>query len=167
MVANTYMKNIVPIAMRNNSKAIRGDQRGSQARGCQGLGDRGSLFSRASDTGVSEAAKSDAAVAAAITRIDAHHTAHQTQITGKLFKLSDRVTLLLLQHLIKLSRRETAGLFIPLEWYEGDEEIFQVLMELIRTLLHLLAEEGFERFTKIFDVVVEALNSDGFDGRAG
>lgn len=52
--------------------------------------------------------------------------------TGTSFGLSDRITLLLLRRLTKLNTRE------------GDENIFQVLMELIRTPVYLLVEEGFE-----------------------
>lgn len=145
MGANTHSRDVMSIAMENNSKVIRGDQRSSQARGCRGLRDKGCLPSRTSGADVSKTAKSNGAVAVAITSVDAQHTTYQT---GTIFELSDRVMLLLLQRLTKRNTRE------------GDEKIFQVLMELIRTPVYLLVEEGFERPAELLDIVVGALDSD-------
>ena len=116
---------------------------------------------------MAKTAKSNSAGAATIVYTDTQHTASQTQIVREVLELFDRITLLLLQRLIKLSRRETGGLLIPFKWHEGNEELFQLLVELIRTPLHPLAEEGPKRLAKILDIVIEALNSDGFDWRTG
>lgn len=111
--------------------------------------------------------KSKSTSATTIADTDAQYTAFQTKITTKILKLIDRIVLTILQHLIKLSGRKTSGLLIPLEWDEGYEELFQLLMEVIWSPLHPLVEEGLERLAKIFDVVVEALNGDGFDWGTG
>lgn len=133
----------------------------------QHLEEGSGLFRGGSHARVAKTAKSNRAGATTIGRIDTHHTTFQTQIMTELLELLDCITLPLLQHLIKLSRRETSGLLIPLEWYEGDEEFFQVLVKLVQSPLHPLIEEGFERLVEILDIVIETLDGDSFNWRTG
>ena len=107
--------------------------------------------------------KPKSAGAAAIAYADAQDTAFQTQVTAEVPERSDRISLTLLQRLIKLRRGETRSLLIPLEWDERDEEFFQLLVEMIWAPLYPFVEEGLKGLAQVLDIVVEALGCDGLD----
>jgi len=112
---------------------------------------------------VSKTTKTKTACTATIARIDTQNTAFQPKIAAEVLEHFNRITLPILQHLVKLSGGETNGLLVPLEWDKGYEEFFQLLMELIQSPLHPLVEEGLQGLAKVLNVVDETLSANGLD----